>query len=168
MRRDAALALGQIEDARAVEPVLLALHHRDTTVRWAAAQALGELGDARVVEPLVVLLGDSQHDVQRVAAQALTSLGDARAVEPLMEMATDSRRPWRDGASALQAVLERTASQVPVETLHRIASTTFLRAVHYEAAPECPSFDRWEIVDDDSSRVVQLARQELVRRGLEA
>ena len=77
--RDAALALGRIGDARAVGPLLSALHHRDTTVRWAAAQALGELGDTRAVEPLVVLLGDPHHDVQRAAAQALTGLGDARA-----------------------------------------------------------------------------------------
>jgi hypothetical protein len=73
----AAQALGQLGDARAVEPLLQALGDTDWNVRSAAAQALGQLGDARAVEPLAQVLGDARNDpfgvARQWAAQALGS-----------------------------------------------------------------------------------------------
>lgn len=114
VRKAAARALGEIGDARAVEPLFAALKDSDIDVRinaaealgkigapavelliaalknddWkvrcAAAKALGKIGDARAVEPLVAALDDSDRDVRAEAIWALGEIGDARAVEPLI------------------------------------------------------------------------------------
>ncbi|MGB9872500.1 MAG: HEAT repeat domain-containing protein, partial [Anaerolineae bacterium] len=44
IRRDAARALGELKDARAVEPLIAALKDKDSDVREAAAEALDRLG----------------------------------------------------------------------------------------------------------------------------
>ena len=63
-RRTAAEALGQLGDARAVEPLTAALGDRNGAVRKAAAEALGQLGDARAVEPLTTALGHADNAVR--------------------------------------------------------------------------------------------------------
>src|SRR5919205_3697212 len=55
-RRDAIGRLVEMEDLRAVEPLLPMLKDSDSGVRSAAANALGVLADKRAVEPLIVLL----------------------------------------------------------------------------------------------------------------
>jgi HEAT repeat protein len=100
VRKDAAQALGQLGDVRAVEPLITALTDGDRTVREAAAQALGQLGDVRAVEPLITALTDSATTVRETAAQALGQLGDVRAVEPLMAALTDGDTTVREVAAA--------------------------------------------------------------------
>ncbi|HMF16373.1 MAG TPA: HEAT repeat domain-containing protein [Gemmataceae bacterium] len=105
VRQQAALALGEIKDRRAIEPLGLALQADCAAVREAAAQALGELGDARAVDVLVQILhkDDSEkvvlfHDRQS-AAQALANLGDPRSLGPLVEALQDTRPEVRAAAS---------------------------------------------------------------------
>lgn len=57
IRRDAARALGQLGDARAVEPLIQALGHSSNAMRKAVVRTLGQLGDDRAVEPLREWLG---------------------------------------------------------------------------------------------------------------
>ena len=52
----AALVLGKLGDARAVQPLIKALGDQNKTVRGIAAPALGQLGDAAAVDPLRDLL----------------------------------------------------------------------------------------------------------------
>jgi len=86
VREPAALALGWLNDPRAVEPLIRALEtDKHQFVRWRAAGALGNLGDPRAVEPLVrALESDEYNDVRGDAARSLGRLGDPRAVEPLV------------------------------------------------------------------------------------
>ena len=116
----AAEALGNLGDARAVEPLIAALKDSDSSVRQRAAEALGKLRDTRAVEPLITALKDrdsyvrqraadaldkigapaielfitalkdSDSDVRQRAAEALWQIGDARAVEPLIAALKDS------------------------------------------------------------------------------
>ena len=74
VRRLAAGALGELGDARAVEPLIAALKDESEVVRWSAARTLGELGNARAVEPLKELLGDEDAAVRTAAAEALKRL----------------------------------------------------------------------------------------------
>src|SRR5450759_2332909 len=67
VRRAAAEALGQIGDARAVEPLIAALKDESWGVRRAAAEALGQIGDARAAEPLIAALKDPYADVRNAA-----------------------------------------------------------------------------------------------------
>ena len=76
VRKSAAKALGEIGDARAVEPLISALlRDSNEIVRGAAATALGEIGDARAVKPLTTASEtDSDLFVQSLAVRALKEL----------------------------------------------------------------------------------------------
>lgn len=63
-RTNAAQALGEIKDRRAVEPLVAALRDPVIRVRGSAARALGEMRDPGAVEPLIAALSDgSRSDV---------------------------------------------------------------------------------------------------------
>ena len=67
VRKNAAMALGQIKDPRAVEPLIAALKDPEAWVEWSATAALGKIG-APAVEPLIALLNGSDEDIRRNAA----------------------------------------------------------------------------------------------------
>ncbi len=118
IRVQAARALGELADRRAVEPLIAALEDRDTEA--AAARALSRIGapaveplvrvmrekgkgtragdslrgitDPLAVEPLVVALGDSDPSIRADAACALGKIGDPSAVEPLLGALQDPHR----------------------------------------------------------------------------
>lgn len=73
-REEAAEALGEIRDPRAVDPLIAALNDRNPEVREEAAEALGKIGDPRAVEPLTGLLGDPRREVREKAEKALGRL----------------------------------------------------------------------------------------------
>jgi HEAT repeat protein len=164
-------ALGQIGDARAVEPFIAALVFRgqfdfDKTwnhaLRSNVARALGRIGDKRALEPLLTALKDSNVlGIQSAAAEGLGQLGDARAVEPLVT-ALSNLGGVREAIPALEKILERAAADATLEDLYQVT-----------ALQDRFQFDEWVICQSDTvtidcSRIKQLARQELIRRGLEA
>jgi HEAT repeat protein len=75
VRAAAARALWQIEDDRAVEPLIAALKDEWWEVREAAAKLLGQIGDERAVEPHVAALWDQAPGAREAAAGALKRLG---------------------------------------------------------------------------------------------
>ena len=83
-RQRAAIALGSLKDAGAVEPLVKCLQDDDDFVRSFAARALGSIRDPKALNPLIKALDDKHLLVRRSAAWALGSLGDARAVDPLV------------------------------------------------------------------------------------
>jgi HEAT repeat protein len=85
VRAEAAMALGETGDERAVVPLIEALRDDVREVRLNAAWALGEIGDERATEPLVAALNDQVREVRCVVAIALGKIGDDRAVGPLKE-----------------------------------------------------------------------------------
>tara|TARA_B100000029_G_scaffold509771_1_gene599691 strand:+ start:634 stop:1506 length:873 start_codon:yes stop_codon:yes gene_type:complete len=101
----AARALGNIGDKRAVEPLIKALRdweHELTNIMTpqgqafgsVAANALGNIGDKRAVEPLIKALENNDKTFgfdlyRRSAANALGWIGDKRAVEPLLKIIED-------------------------------------------------------------------------------
>lgn len=74
-REEAAEALGEIRDPKAVDPLIAALRDRDAEVREEAAKSLGMIGDRKAVEPLNEALKDVDPKVRREAEQALARLG---------------------------------------------------------------------------------------------
>jgi len=83
VRRAAAQALGEIGDARAVEPLIAALSEEGLC--QAAVEALGKIGDARAVEPLIGILDKISFSLESGAvARALGDIGDPRAVKALI------------------------------------------------------------------------------------
>ena len=83
LRMLAAQILGEIDDPRAVEPLLEALNDSYVKVKQTAVFALCQIGDPRAVEPLTLMLKD--YYTAEVATKALSALGDLSAVEPLVE-----------------------------------------------------------------------------------
>jgi len=112
VRRAAGAALTAI-GAPALDPLIAALRHRESSVHDAAARLLGDLGDPRAVaplidaltdrrgpalsaawalveigapavDPLIVALRDPDAALADAAAQALGKIGDVRAVAPLL------------------------------------------------------------------------------------
>lgn len=97
--RKEADALGAIGDARAVEPLCLALSDEEFSVRKHAAAALVRFGRA-AVEPLCRVLASPLYYARWWAVEALSKVGDAPAVAAIL------RRTENNGAvQTLCAVL---------------------------------------------------------------
>jgi HEAT repeat protein len=88
VRIAAADALFELNDTRAVGPLIQALKDNSSYVRQDAAGALGEIGEP-VVDPLIPALKDNSSYVRSTAAGALEELNDSRAVNPLTQVLND-------------------------------------------------------------------------------
>jgi HEAT repeat protein len=145
-RYDAAKALGQLGDARAVAPLLACLHDPESPVRWGAVQALGQLGDARAVAPLLASCCEPGGLISTAADAALrqlsTALGSAAfiaAVEPALQHADPCVRTaaaralylLRDGRAVapLLTCLRDQEASVRVEAIGHLAWMGDVRAV---------------------------------------
>jgi HEAT repeat protein len=95
-QREAALALGAIRDARATEPLCLALMgSEDAAVRAASSWALGEIRDPAAVTALMRASGDEDYDVRAEAIAAFDKLGN---VAVAVAMTVQMRAALEDGA----------------------------------------------------------------------
>ncbi len=88
-RMHAAMALGELDDERAVAPLIQLLGDYQEQVRDSAIDALSRLGEA-AVQPLVLALGQWGVTDGAAAAKALAHLGDI-AVGPLTEALGNQR-----------------------------------------------------------------------------
>lgn len=114
-REGAVKALGEIGDARAVEPLIVVLEAQDGPIRWKVARALGEIGDARAVEPLIQALADEKGLVRLEAAKALGKIGDRRAMEVLTEALEDESSLVQDAAREALEQIQAAAPTPPAE-----------------------------------------------------
>jgi HEAT repeat protein len=92
IRRACAIALGEIADGKAVEPLIEAL--KDNEIGGSCAVALGKIGDRRAVEPLIKLLKDRKSGVLESAIEALAKIGDSRAREPIQDICSHDPTKW--------------------------------------------------------------------------
>jgi len=160
------------DNAQRARQLVIELEDASYGQRDGIARQLVDIGSA-AVEDLVAALQSKNQQVRETAAQALGTIGDPRAVEPLMLLAADEKRAIQKGASLLATLVERTAAQVSEETLRKLNSTRFWEwGVTWEPPedmdPRCELTPDWGVISADSSRVVQLARQELIRRAMQA
>jgi len=118
LQENAASALDDIGDPRAVDPLIESLKDEDDLVRADAASALGYIGDPRAVDPLIESLKDEDKWVRSSAALALGYIGDPRAVDPLIESLKDEYKWVRaDAASALGYIGDPRAFDPLIESL---------------------------------------------------
>jgi HEAT repeat protein len=167
-------AIGQRQFQQASSDALLALaaepQDRDAIARLdgactvAEVEALGLMADTRAVEPLIALLRQSRDSrTGEEAAAALGRIGDIRAVDALIA-AIDSKAVGR-AMGALIKLLETKAADFSEPQLRTLAGRVTITigtgqmicatGVEESRSVEC------------SPRLSQLARQELLRRGLE-
>jgi HEAT repeat protein len=83
-RRNAAWALGALDDQRAVKPLIDALSDSEPDVRAQAAWALGALEDNAALAKLTETLKDNDARVRRQSAWALGVMADSRATSGLV------------------------------------------------------------------------------------
>jgi HEAT repeat protein len=98
-RRDAAAALGELADKRALDALTAALKDADEFVRQHSARALGRLGDAAAVEAVGEALKDGSAGVREAAAKALGEIGELGASESLEAALKDSAVGVREAAA---------------------------------------------------------------------
>ncbi len=85
IRRDAARALGEMGDASAMEPLIVALEDPKKDVRDAAAEAIGKMGgDPRAVEVVAETLKNGKSLERDEAASALGKIRHKAGVEHLL------------------------------------------------------------------------------------
>ncbi len=75
VRGRAALMLGKLGDARAVDPLIRALDAPGFQTPINAAQALGQIGDPRAIEPLIAFATNGRDKSRDIAITALKKLG---------------------------------------------------------------------------------------------
>jgi HEAT repeat protein len=106
---EAAGALGDIGDPRAVDPLITALKNDEFSgVRWKAAESLSRIGPP-AVDALIGALQHSDDDVRWKAAIALGEIGDQRAIEPLIRALTDKYENVRAEAATSLAAMGKDA-----------------------------------------------------------
>ncbi len=88
-RINAATALGEIGDMRALEPLIAARHDETPVIRLAATEALGHLKHPRSVEALVAALDDNIPEIRRSAIWSLGVLGGEGVFEALVHIASN-------------------------------------------------------------------------------
>lgn len=103
-RRNAAEALGRIEDPRAVEPLIAALDDPDPLIRRHIVTALGKIKDPRAEDPLISVLGNKEEAfyVRMTAAEALGEVKGPDSVEHLVSALNDPH--WQVRSRAAKAL----------------------------------------------------------------
>ena len=109
-RRNAAWALGALDDPRGIVPVTSALRDREPGVRAQAAWALGAMDAEAAIQGLITTLKDSDERVRQQAAWALGAIDAQPAVQALVAALKDSHEGYanrRHGRSAPSVTLRR-------------------------------------------------------------
>ena len=119
VRVEAARALGQIGDLRAIEPLIAAIEDRDPEVRVQAVAAVRNLQDPRVPEVLLYALDDDHWPVRAVAVRCLGSFRDPDFFGTLVTaLATDESPNVRArAAEALAGLNDLRATEPLIATL---------------------------------------------------
>lgn len=80
-----------LNDRRAVPPLVAFLNSEDKELRYCSMRILGRLGDERAVEPLIVMMNSAKNKEERKNVQvALANIGEV-AVEPVTLAFKDER-----------------------------------------------------------------------------
>ena len=104
-RASAAYVLGQVGDARAVEPLLSCLKEKDSQLASTAARALARLNDRHATDGLIAALKAGPAGARRWVAEALGSSKDPRAAEALAAALGDKDAELRLAAALALAEL---------------------------------------------------------------
>ncbi len=106
-RRNAAWALGALDDGGAAPLLIGALKDAEAGVRKQAAWALGAIDEPRAVDRLMQALKDADPGVREQSAWALGAIGDGRAIDALLPMLQDPYPGVRRQAAWAIGVLNR-------------------------------------------------------------
>jgi len=135
LRRYLVLALSELHDARALEPLLVSLSDADLQTRIYAVLGLGALGDARAADGLLPLLSGDEADLRKAAAYALGSLDGPGTSEGLRALLND---PIEDVAWNAALSLARRGDGGGIPLLARMLDRSYLDGVRRPDAAGSP------------------------------
>jgi HEAT repeat protein len=164
VRKNAAWALAQVGDRRALLPLIEALKDSAWQVRASAAAALGEQRDERAIKPLVAALKDDEEHVRWFAAASLGQTRDHDATEPLITALRDPAPRVRAYAAASLGQMRDTRA---VEPLIAALGDSSEQVRMYAAASLGPLGDARAVgpltalLNDDSHQVRSYAQSSL-------
>lgn len=158
----AIMALGRLEDGRALEVLSNQTSNASATIRAHAIEALGRLGESKGIRYLVRGLSDKDLGVRLQSATALKRLGDKRAEDALISALNDPDEEVREqviialatcgkdaAVLALIPLLESTQNNILVA-----ASETLGKLGDERAVPKlCELLNRQDIADDRTFRL---------------
>lgn len=160
--------LAQIVDPRCVEP-LIGLLKDDSILCEIATRGLAKQKTVGSIEALCNALTKYDAYVKLLAARALEEIADASAVTPLIRVAQDPKASVHV-QTLLRSVLDRDAVNVPTDVLRQAAQMNDSYVLIFAQIDTSCSFVTFNVTDDecDFTQIKQMARQELIRRGLDA
>ena len=88
IREEAARNLGELQDPRAVDPLIKALNDSNHYVRREAAKSLGRIGNDKAIPPLIQALKDDDRSAREGAAEGLADM-KGKALGPLLDALND-------------------------------------------------------------------------------
>jgi HEAT repeat protein len=106
VKRNAALALGDLRSKAAVLTFIRLMGESDECLRAIAASSLGLIGDNQGVEILIKALNDREETVRAIAASSLGYLGEKKALGPLEKASQDKNETVRKQAAAALAKIK--------------------------------------------------------------
>ena len=161
IRRDAAKALGEMGDSRAVEPLIEIARSSDgKELRMLAIDSLGKLGDPRAVEPLLALLSSSSSVVYPNAEKALKNIGSPAVAILITTLSNSDRRMRNQAAKMLTAFLWEPRNTIEKASIW-IARREFNRLMeldYHSIKPLLIQSLKWDSHPDDFHLNIQLAR----------
>jgi HEAT repeat protein len=155
--------------APALEELVKAVGDGAAAAGTELVETLGKIGGPVAVEPLISILKNASAAFPAKAAlEALSRIGDRRCVQPLIEATTKDDTAF-DAGYALARVLSRHAVKLEERDLRALVDLPGREWSVYEPYTGPCNFEgQWVKARFDPSQIRQLARQELIRRGLKA
>lgn len=118
IREEAARALGELGDRRAVNPLIRVLSDDNRYVRREAAKSLGKIGDEKAIPALITALKDEDRYGREGAAEGLGEMGE-KAYPSLIHAMKDDDWHVRMGASiALRIIGNKDALRVLIPAMN--------------------------------------------------
>ncbi len=161
LRMQAALALGEQGDERAVDGLMKALNDEDTNVRYHVIEALGKLKSEKVVDALADLAEATDFFLSYAALEALTKIGSPRVVPRLVPLLNDPllSEPTINllGQVGDESVIPPLAAHLnsPNDSAHLVANALATLS------------DRYQLQYGEGSYIADLASREISPAGVE-
>lgn len=140
-------ALGHIGDARAVDPLLGFLTHKEPKIRECTAAALGKLRDSRAVDALIAALNDNEERVRWYAADSLGKIGNPLCTDSLIKLLSDTSARVRESAvTALGQIGNQQAIESLIKALQDIDKRVAEQAAESLVNIKIMNFDSMDMV----------------------
>lgn len=161
--------LGRIADARSVEPLVRLAKENNITLRQTAVYALTGFDSILSLHALCEALADADPAVQHMASTALEAHPDACIVATLIRVAQNPKAS-AGVQTVLRLVLDRAAATVSTEDLRRAAQLNDSYVLIFAQTETSCTFTTYTTTNGecDFTQIKQMARQELILRGLGA